>query len=66
MLVRLIALVIGIVELAWPRRLVDRGLTLVLEDGDGATVRPWVYKLVRLEGAILVAWAVRRRRSGQH
>ncbi|MFB6107943.1 MAG: hypothetical protein ABEJ82_03760 [Haloplanus sp.] len=60
MLVRLLLVVVGLLELALPRRTVDFWMNLAA-DGD-VELRPWVYKAARVEGALLVLWALRPRR----
>ncbi|MFB6101358.1 MAG: hypothetical protein ABEJ73_02200 [Haloplanus sp.] len=60
MLVRLAALVLGVAELLRPRRVVDFWMDLAAE-GD-VTIRSWVYTAARIEGILLVLWAVRRLR----
>jgi len=56
---------LGVVELLFPRRLVDFWMRLLVEDGEDVTVRPWAYSLVRLEGIVILLWAARRRRRKQ-
>lgn len=53
---------LGLVELLFPRRLVDFWMRLLVEDGEDVTVRPWAYSLVRLEGVVILLWVARRRR----
>jgi hypothetical protein len=54
-------LLVGVVELLFPRRLVDLSMRYLVEEED-VTVRPWAYALVRFEGFVVVLWVVRRRR----
>jgi hypothetical protein len=61
MLLRIAALMLGLVETLRPRRITDFWLNLATE-GD-ATPRRWVYTAVRIEGLLLVLWAVRRHRD---
>jgi hypothetical protein len=56
---------LGVVELLFPRRLVDFWMRFLVEDGEDVTVRPWAYSLVRLEGIVILLWAARRRRRKQ-
>jgi len=57
MVLRAIALVLGIVELIAPRRLVDFWMGLAtVED---AELHPWVYTAARVEGVFLVLWALK-------
>jgi len=61
MLLRLAALVLGVLELLRPRAVVDFWMGLATDDD--ASLRPWVYTAARVEGIFLVLWAVRRWRS---
>lgn len=61
MFLRIAALALGLAEAFRPRRLVDVWLNLATE-GD-ATPRRWVYTAARIEGLLLVLWAVRRHRD---
>ena len=54
-------LLVGVVELLFPRRLVDFFVTYLVEEED-VTVRPWANALVRFEGLVVVLWVVGRRR----
>jgi len=63
MLLRIAALVLGVLELLRPRRVVDFWMNLATE-GDDVSLRPWVYTAARIEGVFLVLWALRRSRSG--
>ncbi|MFC6872728.1 hypothetical protein [Halobellus marinus] len=62
MLLRVAALVIGILELLAPRKVVDFWMSLAAE-GD-VDLRSWVYTAARIEGVALVVWALTRGRSG--
>ncbi|MFD1598905.1 hypothetical protein [Halobellus rarus] len=62
MVLRAIALVLGIVELIAPRRLVDFWMGLATTDD--AELRPWVYTAARVEGVFLVLWALKGGCSG--
>jgi len=62
MLLRIALLVLGTLEALRPRRFVDFWLNLATE-GD-ATPRRWVYTAARIEGVLLVLWALRRGRGG--
>lgn len=59
MVLRVLALVVGLLELLAPRRLVDFWMGLATKDGE---LRPWVYTAARVEGVVLVLWALRRGR----
>ncbi|GAB6860135.1 hypothetical protein ACFR97_11695 [Haloplanus litoreus] len=61
MLLRIAVLVLGLAEVLRPRRLVDFWMNLAT-DGDGSP-RRWVYAAARVEGLLLVLWALRRRDS---
>lgn len=62
MLLRLVALVLGVLELLRPRRVVDFWMNLAVDDDD-VSLRPWVYTAARIEGLFLVLWALRRSRD---
>lgn len=64
MLLRLLALVVGLLELLAPRALVDFWFALAVTDESDAELRPWVYTAARVEGVLLVLWALRSRGSG--
>lgn len=61
MVLRTLAFVVGLVELLAPRRLVDFWMGVATEDGE---LRPWVYTVARVEGVLLVLWALTRGRGG--
>jgi hypothetical protein len=61
MLLRIAVLLLGLAEALRPRRVVDFWMNLAT-DGDGSP-RRWVYTAARIEGLLLVLWAVRRRGS---
>lgn len=61
MLLRIAALALGVAELLWPRQLVDFWMGLAVEDSE-VELRPWVYTAARIEGSMLVLWALRRGR----
>lgn len=63
MVVRLALLAIGLLEALYPRRMVDFWMNLAAEDGD-VQLRPWVYRIARLEGIIIVLWVLARRVRG--
>jgi hypothetical protein len=62
MLLRIAALVLGLLELLRPRSVVDFWMNLATSD-DEVSLRPWVYTAARIEGVFLVLWALRRSRS---
>ncbi|WP_144903051.1 hypothetical protein [Halobellus captivus] len=57
MFLRAIAFVTGVIELLAPRKLVDFWMGLAA-DGD-YELKPWVYTAARLEGVVLVLWALK-------
>jgi hypothetical protein len=63
MLLRIAALILGLLELVRPRQVVDFWMNLATDEED-VSLRPWVYTAARVEGVFLVLWAVRRLRSG--
>ncbi|EMA33433.1 hypothetical protein [Haloarcula japonica] len=65
MVLRLALLALGVLELLRPRKVVDFWMGLATTDGDEINLRPWVYSAARVEGALLVLWVLRRRRSGE-
>ena len=63
MVLRSVAFVLGLVELFAPRRLVDWWLSLAVESDEAVSAREWVYTAARIEGLLLVVWALRGCRS---
>ncbi|MEF8818756.1 MAG: hypothetical protein V5A31_09250 [Haloferacaceae archaeon] len=63
MFLRLVALVVGLLELAAPHALVDVWMSLATTDESNTELRSWVYTAARVEGALLVVWALRSRGS---
>ncbi|SFR54882.1 hypothetical protein [Halogeometricum limi] len=61
MLLRALALGLGVVELLRPKEFTDFWLKLVTK-GD-TEARAWVYPIVRLEGLVFVLWALTRGRG---
>ncbi|WP_135305316.1 hypothetical protein [Haloarcula amylovorans] len=59
---RLLLLVTGLVELLAPKKMVDFWMGVAAKDDD-VELRPWVYSVARLEGAIIVLWLLKRRRA---
>lgn len=51
--------VLGAVEALRPRPFVDFWMRLATGDAD-VEVRPWVYTAARVEGLLLLLWALRR------
>ena len=63
MALRLALAALGVAELVWPRRFVDFWMGLAARSGEDVDLRSWVYTAARLEGALLLAWAVARSRG---
>ncbi|MFA1611960.1 hypothetical protein [Halobellus rubicundus] len=61
MFLRVTALAFGLAELLAPRRVVDFWMALATDD-DGEP-RSWIYTAARIEGVLLVLWALTRGRS---
>ena len=53
-------LVLGIVELLAPRQLVDFWMGAAVTDESEVDLQPWVYTAARIEGVLIVLWALRR------
>ena len=62
MVVRLTLLALGVLEAVYPHRVVDFWMNLAAADGD-VELRPWVYRMARLEGVLIVLWALARGRE---
>ena len=62
MVFRTLLLAVGLIELLVPKRMVDFWMKLAAEDGD-VELKPWVYTVARIEGALIVLWALRRREA---
>jgi len=65
MVLRLVLLALGVLELLRPRKVVDFWMGLAAANGDEIDLRPWVYSAARVEGVLLVLWALRRGRGGE-
>ncbi|EMA10970.1 hypothetical protein SAMN05443574_102187 [Haloarcula vallismortis] len=63
MVLRLALLALGVLELLRPRKVVNFWMGLATTDTDEIDLRPWVYTAARVEGALLVLWVLRRRRT---
>lgn len=59
MLFRLAAGVLGLAELLVPRRTVDFWTSRAVTDDSDVEWRPWVYTIARVEGVVLLWWALR-------
>ena len=62
MVFRTLLLAVGLIELLVPRQMVDFWMKLAAADGD-VELKPWVYTVARIEGALIVLWALRRSRG---
>jgi hypothetical protein len=60
-MLRLLAAVVGLVELLFPRRTVDFWLSRAVTEDSNVE---WVYTAARVEGALLLWWALRSSGSG--
>ncbi|WP_336025270.1 hypothetical protein [Halobellus salinisoli] len=58
MVLKVLALVVGVLELLVPRQLVDFWMNLASADDD-VELRSWVYTAARIEGVVLVLWALK-------
>lgn len=58
---------LGLVELLFPKRVVDAATRLAYETPDDVEVRPWLYTAARVEGVVfllLALWRFSRCRGG--
>jgi hypothetical protein len=62
MVLRVLAFVFGLAELLAPRHLVDFWMNLASVEDD-VELRSWVYTAARIEGVLLLLWALRAGRS---
>lgn len=60
MLGRLVLVAIAVVELLFPRQLVDFWMDLASERDEGVELRPWVYTVTRVEGLAILVWVLSR------
>jgi hypothetical protein len=65
MLLRVALLALGVVEAAFPKRLVDFWMNLAAAGEEPVELRPWVYTVARIEGVVIVLWALRRGRKSE-
>lgn len=63
MVLRTVALLVGIAEALAPRPVVDFWLSLAVDAEGPVDAREWVYTAARIEGVLLVLWALTRGRS---
>ena len=59
MLIRIALVVFGVLELFFPRQLIDYMMDVTTTGETTYEFKPWVYKVARLEGLALVLIAVR-------
>ena len=62
MVLRVLAFAFGLAELLAPRRLVDFWMNLASVEDD-VELRSWVYTAARIEGVLLLLWALGAGRS---
>jgi len=62
MALKSLLLVVGLLELAAPRKMVDFWMDLAVEDD--VELKPWVYTVARLEGLLIVLWVLKAGRGG--
>ena len=61
MALRTLLLVVGLLEIAAPRKQVDFWMGLASDDD--VDLKPWVYTVARVEGLLIVLWVVARSRG---
>lgn len=61
MVLRLALVLLGFVELLWPRRIVDFWMRLASKSGDDVELRSWVYAAARVEGIAILLWSLKHR-----
>ncbi|WP_178915915.1 hypothetical protein [Natronomonas gomsonensis] len=64
MALRLLLAFLGLLEVAFPKPLVDFWMNLATEDDD-VELRPWVYTAARIEGVLILLYVLWRRRDGE-
>ena len=52
---------LGLVELLFPKRVVDAATRLAYESPDAFEVKPWVVTAARIEGLLILLYVARRR-----
>jgi hypothetical protein len=57
-MLRTLAALLGLLELLFPKQLVDFGTRLAYETPDEIDVKPWVYTAARVEGFVLILFAL--------
>lgn len=54
---RLLLGAFGVLELLFPRTVVDTSMRLATTEDSEFALRPWVYRVARLEGFVIALWA---------
>jgi hypothetical protein len=62
---RTLLALVGLVELLRPRQTVDFWMGLAVENPEAVELRPWVYTVARVEGLLILLWALRSRRRDE-
>jgi hypothetical protein len=52
----------GLAEAIWPRQFVDWWMGVATKGDSEVELRGWVYTAARIEGVVLLLWALRRSR----
>lgn len=60
MALRLLLALLGLLEVAFPKPLVDFWMNIAAEDDD-VELRPWVYTAARIEGVVILLYVLWRR-----
>lgn len=63
MALRTLLAVLGLLEVAFPKPLVDFWMNLATEDDD-VELRPWVYTAARIEGVAILLYVLLSSRTG--
>jgi hypothetical protein len=63
MVVRTFLLVLGVLELLVPKRVVDFWMDRAVTPDSDVELRPWVYTAARVEGLVIILWALTRGRG---
>ena len=63
MALRTLLAVLGLLEVAFPKPLVDFWMNLATEDDD-VELRPWVYTAARIEGVLILLYVLLSSRTG--
>lgn len=63
MILRLALVLLGLVELLWPRRVVDFWMRLASKGRTDVELRSWVYTTARIEGIAILLWSLKHRNS---